>query len=196
MPTVSTWLSPSKYTLLVDFAEYLNTSPSKLVKQIIEDKLRNVIREDYIKRVDELYKWFLYEGDFLPYESYVKRILKNSNAEAILSILSLQDELRVLLKVLGMLMLTVSSRSYASENEDITIIKSIKYKIIDEIKSIRVYHRPLQQAKTLWIACVDKIRDASINNRKDWQRYAFTCAFQAIRLLGDESIGEVYMNLG
>ncbi len=158
MPTVSTWLNPSTFKLLEDFAESVNSSPSRLIKQIIEDKIKHYYNEEHARRVEELYKWLYYEGDYLTFDIYAKRILKNKNSEAILSIISSNDELRILLKTLGMLMLVVSCRSFSNiSSEDLILIKDIKYAIIDEIKGIRVYYKPLLYAKILWIKCIDKL---------------------------------------
>jgi len=197
MPTVSTWLNPSTFKLLEDFAESINSSPSRLIKQMIEDKIKHYYNEEYARRVEELYKWLYYEGDYLSFDIYAKRILKNKNSEAILSIISTNDELRVLLKTLGMLMLVVSCKSYSDiSSEDILMIKNIKYAIIDEIKGIKVYYKPLFYAKILWLKCIDKIRNASLNNQRDWEKYAFTCGLQAITFLSEDTLSEIYNKLG
>nr|AEL19655.1 conserved hypothetical protein [Acidianus sp. A1-3] len=197
MPTVSIWLNPSTFKLLEDFAESVNSSPSKLIKQMIEDKVKRYYNEEYVRRVEELYKWLYYEGDYLSFDIYAKRILKNKNSEAILSIISTNDELRILLKTLGMLMLVVSCKSYSDiPSEDILMIKNIKYAIIDEIKGIKIYYKPLLYAKILWLKCIDKIRNASLNNQRDWEKYAFACGLQAITFLSEDTLSEIYNKLG
>ncbi|ADB86427.1 hypothetical protein [Saccharolobus islandicus] len=64
--------------------------------------------ENYYSVVRELYKWYYYEGNNLSNEIFIRRILKKRNIESILSIISFHDDIKSILKTLGILMLIVS----------------------------------------------------------------------------------------
>nr|WP_252972996.1 hypothetical protein [Saccharolobus solfataricus] len=119
--------------------------------------------------------------------------MKRKNAEAILNIINLHDDIRVVFKTLGVLMLIVSLKSYAKiPEENFSTLKLIKYDLMEEVKRIRIYSLPLLYSKILWLRCVEKIRELSILKTKDWEKLAFTAAIYAVTILGEETPDSVY----
>jgi hypothetical protein len=196
MPTISIWLNPTTYEYISNLSKHFNESPNKLIKKMIEDKVKEPNKEHY-NRVKSLYKWLYYEGEYITHEGYIRRILKKNNSEAILSIIKLNDDLRVIFRVIGILMVTISLKYSAQEpEENFLILKNIKYILIDEAKKIRVFSEPLYYSKILWAKCIDKIRNLSSIKFKHWQKLAFTCGILASTILGDETPGEIHDKLG
>ncbi|MEM1627017.1 MAG: hypothetical protein QXV69_07050 [Sulfolobaceae archaeon] len=193
MPTLSIWINPKTYEDLEELAKFLNIKPSKLIKEILENKIINKNLENYYLRVKDLYKWYYYQGTIIDNEKYIKRVLKKKNAEAILNIINLHDDVRIILKTLGILMLIVSLKSYAKiPEESFSLLKLIKYNLIEDAKHIKVYSLPLLFSKILWVNCVEKIRELSISRAKNWESLAFTAGLYAVTILGQMIPEEIF----
>lgn len=193
MPSVSIWIDTKIYRYLEELSKYLNKKPSKILKEILEGKIIVEDIENNYSIVRELYKWYYYQGNSLSNERYIRRILKRRNSESILNIISFHDDIRSILKTLGTLMLIVSLNSYARlPEENFNILKLIKLDLIEDAKRIKVFSLPLLYSKILWIRCIEKIRELSINKVANWESFAFTAGLYAITILGKESPEEVY----
>jgi hypothetical protein len=70
MPSISIWLNSEDYKHLEELAKLLNRKPSKVIKEILEDKISFKGIENYYSIVKELYKWYYYEGNGIPNEKY------------------------------------------------------------------------------------------------------------------------------
>ena len=194
MPSVSVWINPKIYKYLEELAKFFNKKPNRLIKEIIEDKVMIEGIENYYSIVRELYKWYYYEGNNLSNEIFIRRILKKRNIESILSIISFHDDIKSILKTLGILMLIVSLKSYAGlPEENFATLKLIKYDLIEDVKHIKVYSLPLLYSKTLWIRCIEKIRELSMSKSKNWESLAFTAGLHAVTILGQETPEEIYV---
>jgi predicted DNA-binding protein len=74
MPSISIWLNSEDYKHLEELAKLLNRKPSKVIKEILEDKISFKGIENYYSIAKELYKWYYYEGNGIPNEKYIRRI--------------------------------------------------------------------------------------------------------------------------